>query len=168
MELNIRTILNTMTSAGCIFTNGTHVLGGFQPKKAIISGIGGKPEELETPFETALRETVEELFEIKKVDKELVIQLMGDFKTYYEINVTDYYVSFIFSFEELEKLLRILNNYGIVSPLYTIFPLTLNDLLFKRKIDIEAEISHLCLLPILPGIEVEQCFQDDIRALTSS
>ena len=88
--------------------------------------------------------------------------------TFYEIKSTDYYVSFIFSFEELEKLLRILKNYGIVSPLYSTFPLTLNELLFQRKIDVEAEISHLCLLPILPGIEVEQCFQDDIRSLTSS
>jgi hypothetical protein len=157
-----------MTSAGCIFTNGTHVLGGFQPKKCIISGIGGKPEGLETPYETALRETVEELFEVKNVDNELIINLMGDFKGFYEINVTDYYVSFVFSFEELEKLLHILNDYGIVSPLYSTFPLSLNELLFQRKIDIEAEISHLCLLPVLPAIEVEQCFQDDIRSLPSS
>lgn len=156
-----------MTNAGCIFTNGTHVLGGFQPKKCIISGIGGKAEGSETPFETALRETIEELFEIKDVEKELINKLLIELKTYSDIKITDFYVSFIFSFKELERLLKILKRYRLVSPLYSTFPQTWMDLIFQRKIDIEAEVSHLCLLPILPGIEVEQCFQDDIRSLTS-
>ena len=47
--------------AGCIFTNGTHVLAGFQPNKKspAISGFGGKRHGTETFTQTALRETLE-------------------------------------------------------------------------------------------------------------
>jgi hypothetical protein len=36
-------------NAGCLFTNGTHVLAGYQ--KSSINGIGGKAEEGEEPAE---------------------------------------------------------------------------------------------------------------------
>ena len=53
-------------NAGCLFTNGIHVLAGYQPNKQFpsINGIGGKPEEGEETLVTALREFLEEIFGI--------------------------------------------------------------------------------------------------------
>ena len=48
--------------AGIVFKSETHVLMGYQPDKAMISGIGGKPLDLEPMIQTAFREAIEELF----------------------------------------------------------------------------------------------------------
>jgi hypothetical protein len=49
-------------SAGCLFTDGAHVLAGMQ--KGQLNGFGGKRENREPIYITAWRETLEELFGI--------------------------------------------------------------------------------------------------------
>lgn len=67
---NSNTNTTNFRSAGIVFTNGKVVLAGYQRKirngreiSTFISGIGGATEEGETPLQTAIRETVEEIYD---------------------------------------------------------------------------------------------------------
>ena len=134
-------------NAGCLFTNGLHVLAGYQPNKQFpsINGIGGKPEEGEEPAVTALREFLEEVFgiydcvkgiaELRRVVPRCVLEQKR-------------YVTYIYDFNDLVKMLEIVSDLGVSSPLYARFPLSLIELLFTRMA-VKSEISHLCLLPLV-------------------
>jgi hypothetical protein len=139
-------------AAGCFFTDEgeRYVLAGYQQTKTIpkLSGIGGAKLSGETPVQTALRETVEELFDIEKVPRCLLQEL--------EVNVpprrvvqNHSYQLVCYTFEDLELILMILASRGIKTTLYDTFPKTIHELLFQRKVRKEAEISHLALLPFV-------------------
>ena len=155
------------TSAGCIFTNGIHILGGYQPNKQApcISGIGGKREGCEEFVETAMREMLEEIFGIY-ARPDFVTALMV--VPYERLLISGDYVSLIYSFSSLEKILVELVRLNAMSSLYNEFPLTLNDLILKRIIT-KSEISHLCLLPVVKHPRgtpyIENCFMKDIIGL---
>lgn len=137
-------------SAGCFFTDGRYVLAGYQQNKTVprISGIGGAKHDGESPVETALRETIEELFNIDYIpqivitDIKINIPPKNVFKNHSYRLVT-------YTFSDLDYLLKILNKHGMKSPLYNTFPTNFQDLLFNRKIDKRSEISHLALLPFV-------------------
>ena len=154
------------TSAGCIFTNGTHILGGYQPNKKTpcISGIGGKREGCEEFVQTAMREMLEELFGIYSRN-DLVNSLMAI--PYDRLVISGDYVSLVYSFDSLEKILEVVR-LNATSPLYNEIPLTLFDLIFKR-LGVNSEISHLCLLPVVNHPRgtpfIENCFMKDINFL---
>lgn len=154
------------TSAGCIFTNGSHLLGGYQPNKAMpcISGIGGKREGCEEFIETAIREMLEELFGIYNSDLIKPISVIA----YERLIISGDYVSIVYSFVGLEKILNELHRLEVVTPLYTTVPRTVNDLIFKR-LPVNSEISHLCLLPVVAHARgtpfIERCFFKDIQML---
>jgi hypothetical protein len=57
------------------------------------------------------------------------------------------YINIVYSFTDLETILRLLNAKGATSTLYDTFPVTLNDLIFTRKVTDEQEITHLAILP---------------------
>jgi hypothetical protein len=148
--------------AGVLFTNGTHVLGGYQPKKdsPCISGIGGKRELRDTSFlYTGLREFLEEIFAIEPLaacprqakddggPNPSYIELIQEHVTPLRIVELGGYINIVYSFNDLETILVLLNANGATSSLYYTFPLTLNDLIFTRKITDEQEITHLALLP---------------------
>ena len=134
------------TGAGCLFTNGVHTLAGYQPRKyqPTISGFGGKKEPEETdPFQTALRETLEELFGL---DKDVIKAIQLPIKPKRIIQNGSYHV-YVFSFADLEQILYTLQDLGVSSPYYLYLPNTIPDLIFHRRVDSDAEIGSLCLLP---------------------
>jgi 8-oxo-dGTP pyrophosphatase MutT (NUDIX family) len=134
------------TGAGCLFTNGVHTLAGYQSRKSepTISGFGGKREPEETdPFQTALRETLEELFGIHK---EVIAAINLPLKPKRIIQNGSYHV-YVFSFADLELMLYRLQEAGVTSPYYLYLPNTVADLIFHRRVDSDAEIGSLCLLP---------------------
>lgn len=138
-------------SAGCLFTNDNYVLAGYQARKQkpFLSGLGGKRQGEETSFVTALREAIEELFELQTVSLEWIEEIYQSIPPL-TVFQNGEYVILHYSFQNLEDMLYILSNKNISSPLYTVFPLTLQQLLFDRKkIHPPAEISHLALLPLL-------------------
>jgi hypothetical protein len=159
-----------ISSAGVIFTNGNIMLCGFQPHKRVpcISGIGGKCNPGEEPIITALREMIEELFEIKQVSNEILWSLQSIVpKTQFVHH--SYYIT-MYSFQDLHKMLHILYDLNIQSPLYTVMPLTLDDLIMKRKTDeVYCEISNLALLPIIgecnPSKIIDPFLIEDMRAI---
>jgi hypothetical protein len=155
------------TSAGCIFTNGSHILGGYQPKKQnpCISGIGGKREDCEEFVQTAMREMLEELFGIyARPDFVTVLMTIP----YDRLEISGDYVSLVYSFSSLEKILVELVRLNALSTLYEQMPLTLIDLILKR-LPMDSEISHLCLLPVVKHARgtpfIEKCFMKDIIGL---
>ena len=140
--------------AGCIFTNGNVLLGGYQPHKAppSISGIGGGREgDDRSVFHTAMRETLEELFNLKGVNAALIDTLYRKLPPV-KFLVTDVpgwgaYVAIMYTFKDLETILRMREIPR--SDLYVRRPLTLQDLLLKLTVRADIELSHLCLLPVV-------------------
>jgi len=141
------------SSAGVLFTNGTHVLGGYQPKKEYpcISGIGGKRELRDTSFlYTAIRECLEELFAVSE-SLPLYIELIQENVTPLRVVELGAYINCIFSFHDLERMLTLLSDAGFVSPVYKVFPRTMDALMYTRLASEDQELTHLAILPILPG-----------------
>ena len=154
-----------MACGGCIFTDKTYVLAGLQVKneQKLISGFGGMALEQEESIHAALRETVEELvglFDVPQIIDELFLHCMP--QRFFQNGP---YLLLQYSFEDLEDMLKIIRGYNVQSPYYATFPLTVQDLLFRRKKDKEAEIQALALLPLEDGMQLDNAFLSDIALL---
>jgi hypothetical protein len=134
--------------AGIVFKTETHVLMGYQPDKAMISGIGGKPFELEPLIHTAFRETIEELFGVKPTQW-LVASLSELFKTAGSVQ-NGGYTMFVLSFDDLLRFMRYVQASVQTSPYYSKFPESIHDLLLCRRAPADAEVTHLALIPLVP------------------
>lgn len=136
-------------AAGCLFTDGRYVLAGVQRKKRVLSGLGGSRMAGETYIQTALRELVEELFEIHDLCSTAYdeLALVVATKTQFDGG----YINVVYNFKDLEQFLRILSKYESCrkTALYVSFPLTINELVFGRNLIDSSEITHLMLLPII-------------------
>jgi len=163
------TDINNYTSAGCIFIEKSLILSGYQKKKSkfIISGIGGKKENNDkNPIHTAIREMIEELFNVTTLSDKLFNELI-EIKPKKTI-ITNNHVNFIFTLFQLDEMLEIMYDYKIKSNIYSVFPTCINELLFNRKINNNSEISHLCLLPIVKTkIIIDDDFMNDIYLLNN-
>lgn len=154
-------------ATGCLFTDGKYVLAGFQEKddKSIISGFGGKIEETdECEIDAAIRETLEELFHIENVPKDLIHYLMIHYIPCNQFKNGDYQV-YVYDFWVLTDFLHISLGFGIQSPLYEVFPKSLEDLILRRKILAEAEVKQLVLLPVSQELAICPNFQSDLTML---
>jgi hypothetical protein len=157
--------INNYTSAGCIFTDNTLILAGYQPykKTPFISGIGGKKQKEETYAKTAMRELTEELLNIYDLSPN-IYQDLYSIKPLH-IQYANGYVNCIFNFDQLGQILEIVSLYNVESNLYTTFPKNITDLIFTRTIN-NNEISHLCLLPVInTNIQIDKDFNNDIITL---
>jgi len=166
-------------SSGCLFTNGTHVLAGWQ--KGSLGGFGGKMEAGESWIETAWRETLEELFELAPKPIQTVIPIILERTKNSNIIRQDQYTAFVYSFKDLEKVMSILKTHHVVSPLYRRFPITVSELVFGRKQMVSRpviarvtrgagiklpEISTLAILPLLPWISISGDFMNDLAVVS--
>ena len=135
--------------AGILFTDKINVLAGFQPNKRIpkITGIGGTRNGSEPLLDCALRECLEELYDISVIPEKLFAKLKEIFheKKFF---ITGWYINYVFSFEDLKTILKIAKRYKILSPVYDTLPTTIEDLLLKRKYSSTAEIQSMVYLPI--------------------
>ena len=124
--------INQFTGAGIVFYDGERILLVKKPNKK-WGFIGGKPIEEETPLETAIRETKEEIGTIHgKKRKELKIKIRGSvYYTYiykvkepfHDIKLSDEHVDY--SWVKIENLEKI--------KLSKIFQICLNDVLKNLK-----------------------------------
>lgn len=148
-------------AAGTVFTDGKLMLAAFQPHKKIpvISGIGGKREEGERAIYTAVRETLEELFEFKDISAELIEKIIKTIPPK-KIIRNGSYVFAVYNFKDLISILKLVKRNK--SPLYKKMPTTLDDLLFNREVTTKAELSHLSLLPVVPGLKIDVNLLEDI------
>lgn len=148
------------SAAGCLFTDKKLVLAGYQFRhgKGVLDGIGGSREEGETAIETAFRETLEELFDIVP-SAALVAELRRSFKPRSKFQ-TGQYICFVYNFKTLEKMMVFLKGHALRSPLYKVFPVTVSELLFNRRIR-PTELTHLSLIPFVDELSLEEHFLKD-------
>lgn len=162
--------IESFRAAGCLFTDEHTVLAGFQPtkKKPFLSGFGGNRNHVlkERYWETAFRETIEELFHCQPspallfdIENTLQVKKVLSDKTY---------VNIILDYKQLEQILEICRKHKILSPHYKKIPRTLGELLtMERKQIAGSEISHICLLPFLSEVVVDARYKDDISNLVA-
>jgi hypothetical protein len=149
--------------SGVIFINelNSTILCGYNIKINSISGIGGKPLKNEDLKKTAIREMLEELFELN--DKNIIIDyIFNTIKTSRIINSNNYYI-YIYTFNDLQIILNILNSYNIQSKLYDVFPTNLCELILNRKTDKATEVSYLSLQPLISNIKFSPDFLHDLQ-----
>jgi len=144
--------IDNWDAAGSIFTDSNHMLAGYQPNKSFpyICGIGGSSNTSESYMTTILRETIEELLNIDEVPTGL-IQTIETTIPPQKIVQNGTYIIAMYSFEDLEKMLRKIKAYPLKSNLYKTIPTTLTELILKRNVNhpSKPEISHLALIPVI-------------------
>lgn len=144
--------------------NETHILAAYQPnkKRPHISGFGGKRMNDETFLQTAIRETVEELFDVEVPQKLLrtLTQTMCPTK----VVLRGSYVCVIYTFDQLMDILEICKK-TLEKTIYPVFPETLEDLMLKRQPKITSELSHICLLPLVGGLQIDPLFLEDFNMI---
>lgn len=155
--------LEDYIAAGCIFTNQTHVLAALQTKRGVekISGLGGMKKAGESYEHTALREMLEELFELKIPD-EILTQLILKVKPQ-GIHLQGTYVLVHYSFDQLQIILELVKPWLESTILYERFPLNLTELIFERKQSLLSEITSLCILPLTSPVLLDSNFLNDIE-----
>lgn len=150
-------------AAGLLFTNEKLFLAGYKSFKSHITGIGGKPQEHDiSKLSTAIRETIEELFGVKEVSNEVIVHLMLTLHPFKEVT-NESYTHFLCSFDDLKYMLTYCYLRIQVSPYYTVFPTTIEQLLFERKNTERAEIAQLCLLPFSSDLRIARHLMNDIN-----
>lgn len=153
-------------NCGCLFTDGRLVLAGWQ--KDTVSGLGGKAAAGEIPIETAWRETLEELFDMSYTAIRVLLPIITSHIQPSRSIQDAYYTSFVYTFKDLEKALSILKTYHVVSPFYRIFPISVAELVIRRKALKSAEVSTLALVPLVARLNIAPDFVRDLAALHDS
>ena len=158
----------TYRGAGMIFDNGRTILCGYEPgkRKPALYGIGGKREEGDANYrETAAREVLEELFGLHRVPREILHRLLVTPPRSEEI--VHGYVMLRYGFDDLVLMMLTLRDQQ--SLYYRAMPTTVSDLVLARGRVPNAEISHLCLLPMVsPAPRVSSDLAEDIHRLLSA
>jgi len=128
-------------SAGCLFHDETSFLAGFQRKQQRWTSFGGKKYHHEKAFETAMRETIEELFEIQITQKTLA-NLICTIPL--SIPTQDgSYVYYKYPYDVIFEIINVLEQDGYTSPLYQRWPRTLFELVQKRAFCNVCEIQKI-------------------------
>jgi hypothetical protein len=150
--------------AGILFTDRKLVLAGFNQHRFAITGIGGKKKDDELPWQTALRETLEELFEFVEIPERLLRIVAGSL-SFDSLICSKGYSTFVMSFHDLNKIMRMLPFAGeLVSRVYDVLPTTVEQLVLTRKVVQGAEFSHLSLIPFVHNLSLDRHFINDIYA----
>lgn len=165
-----------VSGAGCMFVNDTHthtLLGIHSPRSKNTNirmcGFGGKAEGDEPWWQTAFRETIEELFHPPRISFNIYHAL-----TYIEpVKIlqqeTSNYITLVYTFDQLRQFLTICNQYGLEITTYSQFPTCANDLVMKRNsIPEGAEIMHILYWPLknrFKRFRITSDFAEDMRAI---
>ena len=142
-----------------MFTDGKFVLAGIN-REGDISGFGGKKIAAEIPVVTAIREVLEELFEIQPTNQ--LIKIIMDKLEFDNLIARDNYSMFVMSFNDLETICDTVMKSLIKSPVYEHIPLSATGLMLNRKGG--KEIKEVFLLPAVKNIDFDGVFLNDIIA----
>jgi hypothetical protein len=155
--------------SGILFTDGNLVLGGYSSKKQKITGIGGKSEKNEIRWQTAIRETIEELYEFTDLNWDLLNSLSRKL-SFDTVVSSGSYTTFIMSFEDLEVIIKEVFNWSLISKVYPVLPKNIMELIFSRIHDenINVELSRLVLIPCKSKFQVSKCFLNDIETFNNT
>ncbi len=154
---------STLRAAGIFFSDDRHLLAAYQRKndKLIISGLGGKQEASDpTLYYTAVRETLEELYDIQP-STGLINQIIHALKPHVSLDVEGY-ANFYLSFEQLNRLMEMVAA-DTSSPIYRAMPHTIIELIQNRRPLLNSEISALALMPMESNAQIDPEFMGDIN-----
>jgi hypothetical protein len=146
--------------AGILFTDERMVLAGCR-SNGVITGIGGKRKQDETPYKTAVRETLEELFELEVIPEELMNDVYANITSYNVISGP--YTIFVCTFHDLKEIIDMVRSYTVKSAVYDELPRSLEELIFNRHFSEKSEFTHLVLLPYFCNTRIENYFLKDIK-----
>ncbi len=155
-------------SAGCMFLGPEHVVVGLQRTRSSevrISGLGGKREAEESWYETAIRETVEELFHVSEIPAALLDALAKLQPLDVLFQTRAGYVCIVYNIQDLPVFLRICRRFLQSSPLYPTFPTSIASLLLDRRIAVDAEVLQLLLWPYRVGQRQFRISRDLVKDL---
>ncbi len=155
-------------SAGCMFLSPEHVIVGLQRSRTSevrISGLGGKREADESWYETAIRETVEELFHVSEIPTALLDALAKLQPLDVLCQRRAAYVCIVYNMQDLPVFLRICRRFLQSSPLYPTFPTSIASLLLGRCIIVQAEVLQLILWPYRVGQRQFRISRDLVKDL---
>jgi len=161
------TTLSKTKTAGCMFMDKTHILAGYQPNKKtpMISGFGGKQIGNESLTETALRETLEELFNLKEIPAALIERIIETIVPQ-RIILNKSYVVILYSFDQLVEILACSKYYiGSLEIYPDHYPMSVECLVIDRVINLSAEVTQLCVLPVAKNLLIDPLFLEDINYL---
>ncbi len=134
------------TGAGILFTDTKEVLAGYHPIRDLWSGIGGKCEEEEVPYQTAIRECAEEVFGVEP-DASVIEVIQQTLKLKYPIPNGDYAL-YRATFSDLLTISLLLEKNGCSSSYYSLFPTSMYQLLEERVAPADSEITKLSLFTL--------------------
>jgi len=167
-------LIHPYTSAGILFLDGPVALAGVQKHRKVIegsiearlSGFGGHKEIEDIDWiHTAIRETVEELFDVEHVSVTLVQQIRTSLP-YREPIQEGNYIMMHCNFTDLNTILLIASKH-LTSPLYKKQPLSLNELILKRRPQPTSEIGALALIPVQVSVLIDPDFSGDLKKASS-
>lgn len=135
-------------SAGILFTNNNTVLVGYKiiDDKWLVSGFGGKRNKDEQYYETAIRETLEELYEVT-VTKEMIEYVARRLKITTAIN-NNGYILIICKLNKMNEFILAGVNAICYTPVYDNLPYSVTELIGKRKDRFYSEFHYLGLMSI--------------------
>jgi hypothetical protein len=151
-------------AAGIFFSDERHVLSAYQKKNGnlIVSGLGGKQEPTDaTIYYTAIRETLEELYDIKPSDG-LINRIIHAIHPTMTIQA-EHYTTFYMSFEQLARIMHIVAD-ETQSPIYRQMPHTIHELISNRRSLPTSEVSSLALQPMESTAVQDKEFMHDIES----
>lgn len=146
--------------AGILFTDDRLVLAGCR-SNGVITGIGGKKKGDETAYHTAIREMLEEIFELDPLPDVLLKEVYEKVTSYHVIAGT--YTVFLCSFDDLKEVIDIVCSHDVKSRVYDNLPKNIEQLIFNRHSSEKSEFSHLVLLPYFSNTRIENFFLKDIK-----
>jgi len=153
----------SFSAAGILFQHGTKFLSGWNPSLGAWSGFGGKRRGIETSIQTAIREVVEEVFQVNiRADHNSALEVI---LSPYDFQENGDYVVFFMNLSSLFQISVFLEKNGYRSPLYSSFPTTIVDLIEARCLPEgnAYEITHLCFLDAsFSSAPVDKYFRSDI------
>lgn len=170
----------TVLGAGCMFVNDTHTLAGIHTprrnREVRLCGFGGKTLPQEPWWQTAFRETVEELFHRYVIPYNLyhALKQITPYKILEDKETP--YITLVYTFDQLNVFLAICQKHLLETAVYTVFPRSAEDLVFKRHtlnhVPAEpngVEIMDIVFWPIHNAhrrFRVSKDFAADMRRLT--
>lgn len=157
-------------SAGCLFHDKISFLAGFQRKQQRWTSFGGKKYPHEKAFETAMRETIEELFEIRITQQtlaKLICRIPLSLPTQ-----DGTYIYYKYNYKVIFEIIDVLKEDNYSSSLYESWPRTLIELIQTRKF---CEACELQKIQLFYSSEIQDMyfafdkfFLNDIRNLFNS
>jgi hypothetical protein len=159
--------MESYTAAGIFFTEKGQFLSGFQRKTRQWTGFGGKKKNSENSLETAVRETVEELFEIslrQNEIQELIFHLLLSQATP-TTTQRGSYIFYTMKFDAIFTIIDFLFQNGMKTALYhPNYPSTMKGLIDDRWSSTKDEMEKIGLYRFSEIQELKNMFDPHFLA----